>query len=373
MKKPIALLLPLSLLLGTSLSINAAEDSVLQLYLGGARYHFDSDRHLEDTNSLEIGAEARLTDEISMEAWLSSFDADINKTSTELDGMRYSAGALYHFSQDSLRPFIALGIAHNQIDDLLNNEHEETMGYASLGVKNHINERFVVRAEALALNSFDNELTDVGVRIAIGYGFGGGSTKPLGESYGSQSQDKQITTKEVDTAMHEDSPAAKPVAVVEADSDSDNDGVSDTKDQCPNTPHSLKVDDQGCPVMATKEVSINLNVAFKSNSSNIDENSLKEIQKVANFMTQFKSTSVTVEGHTDNTGSDSLNKRLSQKRADAVAAALVSQFGIDQDRVQAIGFGEENPIADNATQEGRAKNRRVIAVVKAMVKEAVTK
>ena len=90
-------------------------------------------------------------------------------------------------------------------------------------------------------------------------------------------------------------------------------------------------------------------------------------------MAQFDGTSLTVEGHTDDRGRAAYNKSLSQKRADAVRTTLINEFNISADRVTAIGYGEENPIADNATAEGRAMNRRVVGVVKAQVEKAVTK
>ena len=67
---------------------------------------------------------------------------------------------------------------------------------------------------------------------------------------------------------------------------------------------------------------------------------------------------IEVEGHTDNVGKAEVNKKLSQKRADAVKDYLIKK-GIEADRLSAIGYGSEQPIADNKTKEGRAQNRRV--------------
>ena len=71
---------------------------------------------------------------------------------------------------------------------------------------------------------------------------------------------------------------------------------------------------------------------------------------------------IEVEGHTDNVGNDAYNKGLSQRRAEAVVAYLVSK-GVDAGRLQAKGFGEEAPIADNKTKVGRATNRRVVFTI----------
>ena len=67
---------------------------------------------------------------------------------------------------------------------------------------------------------------------------------------------------------------------------------------------------------------------------------------------------ISIEGHTDSTGTAVRNKTLSQQRAESVVSALV-KAGIDAKRLSAKGWGQDNPIADNKTEEGRAKNRRV--------------
>jgi outer membrane protein OmpA-like peptidoglycan-associated protein len=72
---------------------------------------------------------------------------------------------------------------------------------------------------------------------------------------------------------------------------------------------------------------------------------------------------VNVEGHTDNTGKPSKNKTLSQQRADAVKSAVVKQ-GVSADRMTTKGWGQDKPLADNRTEEGRTKNRRVEIVKK---------
>ena len=92
---------------------------------------------------------------------------------------------------------------------------------------------------------------------------------------------------------------------------------------------------------------------------------MADIQNLADFMKQYGQTSTVVEGHTDSVGTDAYNQRLSERRANAVRDVLVNQHGLDASRVDAVGYGESRPVADNSTEEGRAINRRVEAEVEA--------
>jgi OOP family OmpA-OmpF porin len=85
-------------------------------------------------------------------------------------------------------------------------------------------------------------------------------------------------------------------------------------------------------------------------------------------MKQYPSTTTVVEGHTDSVGPDAYNQKLSERRANAVKQVLTNQYGVQSSRVQSVGYGESRPVADNATEAGRAVNRRVEAKVEAQAK-----
>ena len=91
------------------------------------------------------------------------------------------------------------------------------------------------------------------------------------------------------------------------------------------------------------------------------------MQEVATFIKEYPLTNVTIEGHTDSMGSAEYNQKLSQRRAQKVADVLVNEYGVDPNRISVAGFGEEQPIADNSTAEGRQTNRRVSAVFESTV------
>lgn len=143
--------------------------------------------------------------------------------------------------------------------------------------------------------------------------------------------------------------------------DADGDGAPDHLDRCPN--EAGPADNQGCPRVVvqkeTKKVELREKVQFATGKALIEPASdslLDEVAKVMNDHPEIKK--VVVEGHTDSTGGQALNQRLSQARAAAVVKALVDR-GVEASRLAAKGFGPSKPIASNDTAEGREANRRV--------------
>jgi len=110
--------------------------------------------------------------------------------------------------------------------------------------------------------------------------------------------------------------------------------------------------------MATTGKFVTNNILFETGKADLKPESMAEIQKVADYMLKNKTVRFEVQGHTDNQGTDKVNDPLSQKRAEAIVAALV-KLGVDEWNLRAVGKGSHEPVADNKTEEGRAKNRRV--------------
>ncbi|MGD0279564.1 MAG: OmpA family protein [Smithella sp.] len=117
------------------------------------------------------------------------------------------------------------------------------------------------------------------------------------------------------------------------------------------------------PAPVQEKVSISLNVEFDTAKSIIKDKYSENIKKVADFMKKYPDTNVVIEGHTDNVGSENFNIQLSKARANSVRQYLIENFGIDASRINAIGYGPNRPIAQNDTEDGRQKNRRVEAVI----------
>ncbi len=101
---------------------------------------------------------------------------------------------------------------------------------------------------------------------------------------------------------------------------------------------------------------------FDSASANIKQAAVDNFNKVLEFIDGYPDRNIRIEGHTDSSGSDSFNLNLSQKRAEAVKELLVD-YGIISSRIEAIGMGESLPVADNNTEAGKAKNRRVDIII----------
>ncbi len=142
--------------------------------------------------------------------------------------------------------------------------------------------------------------------------------------------------------------------------DSDGDDVPDYKDECP-TVAGLK-ENKGCPEVK-REVRQLLEKAmqgieFESGKATIKKKSYPLLDQIAAIFNENTNYIIEVQGHTDNTGKEDANKLLSQKRADAVRDYMIAK-GVDFQRMTAVGYGQDMPIADNATKAGRAKNRRV--------------
>lgn len=155
--------------------------------------------------------------------------------------------------------------------------------------------------------------------------------------------------------------------------DGDGDGIADKLDACPNErglPDPIDKTKNGCPKqvrVTTGEIVILRQVTFKSGKSSLDQtvdpvsdDLLTEVRDV--ILQHPEIERIEVQGHADDTGTGDFNKSLSQQRADAVRRWLVGR-GIDAKRLVARGYGSTVPVAENTTDEGRQKNRRVQFVI----------
>lgn len=142
--------------------------------------------------------------------------------------------------------------------------------------------------------------------------------------------------------------------------DTDGDTLVDIDDECPNI--AGPVSNKGCPEV-TQEVQKQLNdyartILFDTGKATIKPESVTVMVDIIQILNEYPNAKFTVEGHTDSVGSSESNQRLSEARANSVRDFLINE-GISGNRLTAIGFGEEKPIASNTTKLGRKQNRRV--------------
>lgn len=139
--------------------------------------------------------------------------------------------------------------------------------------------------------------------------------------------------------------------------DADEDGVLDNMDECPNTPKGFGVDKVGCVTL------VNLEVQFDTSKWDIKDEYNERIEAFVNFMKKNPKFKAVIAGHTDSRDSIKKNQTLSENRANSVKEYIVS-MGVEEERLESLGYGELNPIATNKTKDGRATNRRVVAELK---------
>lgn len=141
------------------------------------------------------------------------------------------------------------------------------------------------------------------------------------------------------------------------ETDRDHDGIADNEDRCPDVPGTKT--SNGCPDLKSDHFDAST-IQFLSGSTTLTSAALKNLDEAAFLLNTpaYNKLKIEIAGYTDNTGKPATNQAISQQRADAVKAYL-EQKGVASSRIRSVGYGSLKPIAENATHEGRSKNRRV--------------
>lgn len=269
--------------------------------------------------------------------------------------LKASINGVYEFENStSYLPYLLAGIGYEKVSTELDNEFE-SHAFAQLGTG------IAYRIEN------GNKIQLEGKLVQIVGGSEGEENEAVvtaGMSFPLNPQPQQKVVRKVSRPL-------QPILVKEqvpvyvdnsqcpkkiAGPDRDRDGIADFKDQCPNTPCDFTVDQYGCPVKAT------LKIHFKTGSAVIQDYSMSQVLNFANFLLRHKGSFVKIVGHTDNVGGDAYNMSLSHRRAKSVANKLV-EYGVSTSRISTMGMGESSPIASNQTEAGKAKNRRIEAIL----------
>ena len=310
----------------------------------------------------------------------------------------------YSFRMGAVAPYILGGFSQSKISANAGSSEDTTVDLGG-GLKYTLTDNLTVRGELRLVSNSDHSLTNYLALAGLEYNFGspdqGGGYEPepapvqrpitpadtdgdgvvdandrcpntpagweVGMDGCPLDADKDRVPNSIDECPN--TPMGQPVGANGCPMDDDKDGVINVNDKCPATPASEVVDDKGCTktvtIAKTEKIESKINVVFDTNRAVIKPEFEKEVAKIADLAKANANAFITIEGHTDSSGSPAKNKLLSQQRAEAVRMKLINDFQIDAARVSAVGFGSAKPVADNKTAEGKAQNRRVIAVLTA--------
>jgi OOP family OmpA-OmpF porin len=274
-----------------------------------------------------------------------------------VDFTGYGAEVIFHLlPNQALVPFLAAGVggAHysygvfEEDPDYENNPRHDKLTFSfGYGLKWFLSDWFALRLDIRDVMPIDRLHNNMLVSLGLNFAFGGAkkttaSSVSAAEPVVEEAAKPQAAAAPVVEEARPAVAAAAPAVVEEV-----------VKPQ-PKTQVKEEVDEMG---RAT------LKVLFDFNKDTIKKNYTKDIDHMAGVMKEHSDLKLTIEGHTDNVGNAAYNKKLSQKRAEAVKNYMVKKGGIDAGRLNAVGYGQEKPVASNKTNAGRAKNRRVEAAV----------
>jgi len=360
----------------------------------------EGDQNVDDDLAYSLGVGYNLTKVLGLEAVLAgAANLDEDKTDRSVDLLNYRLDALYHFMPERpLVPYVAAGVGGYDLGD-----DSEFMANYGAGLLYFIAENVALRADVRHLIIFNETPLDHNLLYTAGFKFqlaemakpvpvapavvapaavppapkdsdGDGVTDDLDKCPGTP-QGVKVDAKGCpldsdgdgvpdNLDQCPDTPRGAPVDAKGCPLDSDGDGVFDYLDQCPGTPKGIVVDDKGC------ELKLTLRINFDSDKAEIKPEFKAELDKAAAFVRENSNVPfILLAGHTDSQGSDEYNQKLSERRGEAVRQALIKNYGLDANKLKARGYGESQPVADNATADGRYQNRRVEVICCAVLPE----
>ncbi|MEK1943470.1 MAG: OmpA family protein, partial [Pseudomonas sp.] len=259
-----------SLIAASSFQALAQGQGAVEIEGFAKKEYFDSQRDFKNDGNLFGGSIGYfLTDDVELRLGYDEVHNAVSDDGRNIKGANAALDALYHFNApgDMLRPYVSAGFSDQSIDQNgSNSRNRSTFANVGGGAKLYFTENFYARAGVEAQYNIDQGDTEWAPSVGIGVNFGGGKKAA------------------------EPAPAPAP----EVCSDSDNDGVCDNVDKCPDTAANVTVDADGCPAVA-EVVRVELDVKFDFDKSKVKEESYGDIKNLADFMKQYPATSTTVE------------------------------------------------------------------------------
>lgn len=304
-----------------------ADSVTLSGIVGG--YTFDGKQHLETRPVIGLRAGYNFTKYFGVEALFDYVPTKSTLTgSGDINVYRYGGDLLLHLLPDNrLVPYLAAGYGGMTIDPSTLRKHSTGVFDYGPGIKYFMTDDLALRGDFRHLVFRDGEtLSNYEYTVGIAYQFGGVKPAPAPVAAPVAQPEPAPEAAPVPETLLEPIPVAEP------------------------TPERMKY----C---------VSLNIEYDIDKADIRPEYHDEVAKVGDFMKKFPTTTAVIEGYTDETGSAEHNLQLSQRRAESVVKYLVEKFGIEPTRLSAVGYGKTKPIADNSTDAGRQKNRRINAVI----------
>jgi OOP family OmpA-OmpF porin len=281
----------------------------------------------------------------------------------EETGTSFGADMVYFLNNDAA--YVFGGARQQNLED----------NYFSLaaGIGKHwgLTKELKIVTEAAVFHDFDNSFNDFGLKLGLAYTFGG-NDKPVSLPVTDKDSDNDGVIDSRDQCPNTPIGAAVNTLGCVLPQDSDGDGVYNDLDQCPDTPRGDKVNDAGCTEFTESQVSVSLNVLFANDSDVVKNPADPKIVEFADFMRRYANTSATIEGHSSAIGPAVYNMDLSERRANAVVDVLVDTYGVERGRLNAVGFGETHLLDGDNTAQAHRLNRRIEAKVSTTVKQKLT-
>lgn len=315
----------------------------------GALYT-DSDRNMRDDDVWwSLGFGYFLTDNFSVDLEYDRFSGTWQDYAEAVPGASYKKWGLenigvmgrYHFSDWKVRPFLALGLGSLSHRNVSDEGSALSLSFGG-GLRSQFSKHFSGTAQLLYRKDRDNNTIpdnsgygDWILSAGLSWDFGGKEPPP--------------------PPPEEPAPPPPPPP----NPDLDGDGVLNEHDKCPNTRPGAVVDLDGCEVEAVIELD---GVHFDFDKATLKPEAKAVLNEAAALLAKHERVVVEVAGHTDSTGPEAYNQKLSERRAMAVQDYLVEK-GVRASRLSAKGYGESMPVASNDSKEGRAENRRVELIV----------
>jgi len=345
----------------------------------------DSDRQADDGFGIMLGIGKEVNDKWNLELNAVYDDLDFDTLSGEYKQRGLMLDGLYFFDRRTvLQTYAIVGMGVMSTDAGVN-DSTNPMFNVGVGVMQQVtNSGMKFRADIRYRMDMDgesvaseDEFNDFMFNVGLTIPFGGKSHSKLMEPSSTKQKRAVVVQKDSDgdgvmdnrdscmstlKGVAVDSNGCELVKVSSDDSnsmviakDSDNDGVVDSLDECKSTEKGENVDLKGCKLEKSYVLK---GVSFLTSSDQLTDESKKILDDVAVVLNKNKELEIELAGYTDNRGNPQFNDRLSKLRAISVKDYLVSK-GVAAEQMLAKGYGDENPVDNNETIEGRSNNRRV--------------